>query len=136
MNAASRVSVPARALTSAGEPVANDVAVIHGGKPVELLGFLHIGGRDKDTHLRTPLTDAIDQFPELAARQGSTPVVGSSRMTRSGSWISALHKETFCFMPPESLPVGRSGNGSRPVLRKGHRYGPCVRRPADRTIGQ
>src|SRR5512145_3482133 len=48
----------------------DDMAVIHGGKPVELLGFLHIGGRDKDTHLRTPLTDAIDQFPELAAGQG------------------------------------------------------------------
>ena len=48
----------------------NDVAVIHGGKPVELLGFLHVGGRDEDTHLRTPLTDAIDQFPELTARQG------------------------------------------------------------------
>src|SRR6476646_7425116 len=48
----------------------HDMAVIHGGKPVELLGFLHIGGRHDDTHLWTPLTDAIDQFPELAARQG------------------------------------------------------------------
>ena len=45
---------------------------------------------------------------------GSTPVVGSSRMSRSGSWISAQQSPTFCFMPPESLPAGRSGNGPRP----------------------
>ena len=46
---------------------------------------------------------------------GSTPVVGSSRISRSGSWISAQHRPSFCFMPPESLPAGRSGNGARPV---------------------
>ena len=46
---------------------------------------------------------------------GSTPVVGSSRMSRSGSWTSAPHSPTFCFMPPESLPAGRSGNGPSPV---------------------
>ena len=45
---------------------------------------------------------------------GSTPVVGSSRMSRSGSWIRAQQRPTFCFMPPESLPAGRSGNGPRP----------------------
>ena len=44
-------------------------------------------------------------------------MVGSSRMSRSGSWISEQHSESFCFMPPESLPAGRSGNGSRPVAR-------------------
>jgi hypothetical protein len=37
---------------------------------------------------------------------GSTPVVGSSRMSRSGSWINAQHRLSFCFMPPESLPAG------------------------------
>ena len=42
---------------------------------------------------------------------GSTPVVGSSRISRSGSWISAQHRPSFCFMPPESLPAGRSGEG-------------------------
>src|SRR5215471_12400037 len=47
---------------------------------------------------------------------GSTPVVGSSRTRRSGSCISAQHRLTFCFMPPESLPHGRLANGSRPYL--------------------
>ena len=46
---------------------------------------------------------------------GSTPVVGSSRIRRSGSCISEQQRLTFCFMPPESLPQGRSGNGSSPV---------------------
>ena len=47
---------------------------------------------------------------------GSTPVVGSSRISRSGSWISAQQSPSFCFMPPESLPAGRSVNLSSPVL--------------------
>src|SRR6516165_4371884 len=34
---------------------------------------------------------------------GSTPVVGSSRTSRSGSCISEQQRLTFCFMPPESL---------------------------------
>ncbi len=42
---------------------------------------------------------------------GSTPVVGSSRIRRSGSWTSAQHRPSFCFMPPESLPAGRSPEG-------------------------
>ena len=46
---------------------------------------------------------------------GSTPVVGSSRMSKSGSLISAQQRLSFCFMPPESLPAGRCSNGSRPV---------------------
>ena len=46
---------------------------------------------------------------------GSTPVVGSSRMSRSGSWTSAPQSPTFCFIPPESLPAGRSANGPSPV---------------------
>ena len=49
--------------------------------------------------------------------RGSTPVVGSSRMSRSGSWMSAQHSPSFCFMPPESLPTGRSRNWWSPVLR-------------------
>ena len=48
---------------------------------------------------------------------GSTPVVGSSRISRSGSWISEQQSDSFCFMPPESLPAGRARNGSRPVER-------------------
>ena len=45
---------------------------------------------------------------------GSTPVVGSSRISRSGSWIRAQHRHSFCFMPPDSLPAGRSGKRPQP----------------------
>ena len=38
---------------------------------------------------------------------GSTPVVGSSRISRSGSWISAQQRPSFWRMPPESL-LGRA----------------------------
>ena len=55
------------------------------------------------------------RFQNCWRESGSTPVVGSSRMSRSGSWMSAPQRPTFCFMPPESLPAGRSGNGPRPV---------------------
>ncbi|MNF88238.1 hypothetical protein D3C84_707290 [compost metagenome] len=46
---------------------------------------------------------------------GSTPVVGSSRINRSGSWINAQHNPSFCFMPPDSLPAGRSAKRARSV---------------------
>ena len=56
---------------------------------------------------------------------GSTPVVGSSRISRSGSWISAQHRPSFCRMPPESLlrrPVGERARGrcsrSRSAMRR------------------
>ena len=49
---------------------------------------------------------------------GSTPVVGSSRISRSGSCSNAQHNPSFCFMPPDSLPAGRSGKGASPVASK------------------
>ena len=58
--------------------------------------------------------------------RGSTPVVGSSRMRRSGSWIKAPQRPTFCFMPPESLPAGRSGNGPSPVASSRARMRPAA----------
>ena len=48
---------------------------------------------------------------------GSTPVVGSSRIKRSGSWINAQHRPSFCFIPPDSLRAGRSRKAASPVLR-------------------
>ena len=44
-------------------------AGIHRDQPVETLGLLHIGGRDDDAHAGAARAHAIDQFPELAARQ-------------------------------------------------------------------
>ena len=47
----------------------DDLAVVHGDQPVEAFGLFHIGGRDHDAHARPALPDALDQFPELPARQ-------------------------------------------------------------------
>ena len=46
---------------------------------------------------------------------GSTPVVGSSRMRKSGLCTRAQQSESFCFIPPESFPAGRSAKGSSAV---------------------
>ena len=40
---------------------------------------------------------------------------------------SAQHRQSFCFMPPESLPAGRSGNRPSPVLSSSRRCGGCSR---------
>src|SRR5690554_5762165 len=44
---------------------------------------------------------------------GSTPVVGSSRISRSGLWISAQHRPSFCFIPPDSLPARGTGEAEQ-----------------------
>ena len=44
---------------------------------------------------------------------GSTPVVGSSRISTEGVWINVQLSASFCFMPPESWPARRLRNGSR-----------------------
>src|SRR5262249_28061408 len=45
------------------------LAIVHGGKPVEAAGLVHIGRRDDHAHGRTPGSDRIDQLPELPARE-------------------------------------------------------------------
>ena len=44
-------------------------SVIHRDQTVEPLGLFHVGGGDDDAHAGAARADAIDQFPELAARQ-------------------------------------------------------------------
>ena len=48
--------------------------------------------------------------------KGSTPVVGSSKINKSGSWMSAQHKPNFCFIPPDNFCAGRSAKFVMPVL--------------------
>src|SRR5262249_54612209 len=100
-----------------GRATRDDLAIVHGGKPVEAAGLVHIGRRDEHAHGRTPRIESMSS-QNCRRESGSTPVVGSSRTRRSGSCISAQHRLTFCFMPPESLPHGRLANGSRPVAGK------------------
>ena len=47
--------------------------------------------------------------------KGSTPVVGSSKINKSGLCTSAQHKLSFCFIPPDSLPAALPENGARRV---------------------
>src|SRR5262245_3882662 len=47
----------------------DDLPIVHGGKPVEAAGLVHIGRRDNHAHGRTPGSDRIDQLPELPARE-------------------------------------------------------------------
>ena len=92
------------------------VAGVHRHQPVEAGGLLHVGGRHQDAHARPVGPDAIDQLPELAARQ---------RIDAGGRLVEdqqvrvvdqAQHRQSFCFMPPDSLPAGRSGKGPSPIL--------------------
>ena len=52
---------------------------------------------------------------------GSTPVVGSSRIRRSGSWIRQQQSPSFCRMPPDKFFAGRSAKGASPVLWRSSR---------------
>ena len=91
-------------------------AGVHGDEPVEPRGLVHVGGGHHDAHARAVRRRMASIRSQNCRRDsGSTPVVGSSRMRRSGSWISAQHRPSFCFIPPESLPAGRSAKGPEPV---------------------
>src|SRR2546422_395203 len=53
---------------------------------------------------------------QISARDiTSTPAVGSSSRRSAGRGRSALAIASFCFMPPESAPVGRPAKGASPV---------------------
>ena len=47
----------------------------------------------------------------------SMPRVGSSRMSSRGSVASQRASSTFCWLPPESRPIGRFGIGRADVQR-------------------
>ena len=115
MKHCSRSWVPVRFISSAGVPVAST-------RPASMATI--------QSHCCASSMYAVEMTTLIPARparmssmsvqncrrdSGSTPVVGSSRISRSGSWTSAPHSPTFCFMPPESLPAGRSANGPSPV---------------------
>ena len=69
MKAESRSRAPVCASNSAGVPVASTLAGVHRYQPIELSGFLHVGGRYHHAHARPIRSDSINQLPKLAARQ-------------------------------------------------------------------
>ena len=48
---------------------------------------------------------------------GSSPAVGSSSRTITGSWTSACASFTRCFMPVEYSPIGRYRSSASPTCR-------------------
>ena len=46
-----------------------DLAIVHSHQPVKALGLVHIGRGHQHAHLRASGADAVDQVPELRARQ-------------------------------------------------------------------
>ena len=69
MNASSTVFAPVCALSSVGDPAARIFPGVHGNQRVEPLGLLHVGGRHHDAHAGAARAHALDQLPELPARQ-------------------------------------------------------------------
>ena len=69
MNASSIVRAPVVCLELGRRAGRDDLAGIHRDQPVEPLGLFHVGGRDDDAHAWAARAHALDQFPELAARQ-------------------------------------------------------------------
>ena len=58
---------------------------------------------------------------------GSSPLVGSSRISSSGSWKNARIRPTFWRLPRESCPSGRSRSARK-------RYAPAPRRDRPRRL--
>ncbi len=52
-----------------GGAVSQHLAGVHGHQPIETLGLFHIGRGHDDAHARTAQPHALDELPELAARQ-------------------------------------------------------------------
>ena len=81
-----------------------DFSVVHGDERIEPLGLLHVGGRDDHAHPRRGAGEYDRSSSQNWRRDsGSTPVVGSSRIRRSGSWMSEQHRPSFCRMPPDKF---------------------------------
>ncbi len=91
--------VGAARLSSSGVPVASTLPSFMAASQSKPSASSMYAVRYQYAHGRAPEADAGDEFPELPARQRVYSVVGSSRIRRSGSWISEQHSPSFCFIP-------------------------------------
>ena len=65
-----------------------------------------------------PCTNSWRSAHSSRRETGSTPFVGSSRSSTSGSCRSAHASASFLYMPPESASARRSRNGASRVMRE------------------
>jgi len=116
MKAASNVSAPVRARSSDAVPLARILP--HPSPPASRSAPPRPYRPWKQAHsCRMSCAQPINQFQNCARDSGSTPVVGSSSTSKSGSWISAQHRPSFLFHTSESLPAGRSRKVPDPCYR-------------------
>ena len=78
-------------------------------------GLIHVGGADDDAS-RSSSTSCCTISHRSRRDSGSTPTLGSSSSSSSGERTSVQARPSFCFMPPESLPAGRSVKRARSVI--------------------
>ena len=69
MKAASSEAAPVRCSSSRRRAGGQHAARVHRDQPVEARGLLHVGGGHQHAHAGPVGADAVDQLPELAARQ-------------------------------------------------------------------
>ncbi len=84
---------------------------VHRDQPVETLGLFEVGGGHQHAHVGAGARGCGRSAPRTACATAD-PRRWSARRGSAGpgSWMSAQHRPSFCFMPPESLPTCRSGN--------------------------
>ena len=86
-------------------PERDQRAVVHDADAIaQRVRLVHVVRRQQ--HRAAGSAKAIEHAPQLAALDcGSSPVVGSSRKSRSGRPAIAHAIDSRCFCPPESLPT-------------------------------
>ena len=105
-------------------------AVHHHDVIAQFLGVRHHVRGEQDR--RAALVLLVDQRrAALRALTGSRPLNGSSRISRSGSWMMAARNCTFCCMPFESSSQRLRSQSPRPTRSRPRRMRPGSSRVAD-----
>ena len=98
-----------------GGAAMRDAPAVHEGDLGAALGLVHVGRGDEHGLLGGCRSAMMRQ--NSRRESGSTPVVGSSSSSRSGSCMRVEASMSFCFMPPERNCAWRLGE-----LGQAHRF--------------
>ena len=93
-------------------PEGDHAAVVEVDEPLARLGLVEIAGADHDQRRAAAL---LEQLPDLAARHHVDARRRLVEQQHARARVSsAFEIASFCFMPPESAPAGRSAKGGEP----------------------